>query len=164
MTPAPDPEDWLDEVERRRLTAEECAGLRQDLCGRPRELARLDQELALNKLLDGRAGHRASGNFTRRVMDAIALDEAATERARAGRRRWLWLPRFALTAALLLAVGAGWWQFRSSRRSQIAAGVVAVSRAAAIPGVEVLQDFEAIRSFRTAAQPGDVALLAALNE
>jgi hypothetical protein len=33
-----------------------------------------------------------------------------------------------------------------------------------VPGVEVLRDFEAIRSFRTAAQPGDVALLAALNE
>lgn len=167
MNPAPENNDWLDDVEGRRLTAEERSALRRELAGRPRELARLDEELALNGLLDARPVSRAASNFTARVMSEIAADTARAGRSRAHRWPWFRLPRLMLaataaTAAVALVLGA--WQLQRHHRAQLAVSVSEVSLAAAVPGVEVLQDFEAIRSFRTAAQPGDVALLAALNE
>ena len=164
MNPAPENNDWLDDVERRRLTAEERATLRRELAGRPRELARLDEELALNGLLDSRPVPRAASNFTVRVLAEIAAETARAERPRADRWSWFRLPRLVFAATVAVAVTFGWSQMRRHHRTELAASVSEVSLAAAVPGVEVLQDFEAIRSFRTAAQPGDVALLAALNE
>jgi hypothetical protein len=75
----------------------------------------------------------------------------------------LW-PRIAWGFAGLALGVIGWWQLQGVARARLAASVAEVSRAAAVPGVEVLQDFDAIRSFQTTAQPGDVALLAALTE
>ena len=164
MNPAPENNDWLDDVEGRRPTAEERAALRRELTGRPRELARLDEELALNGLLDSRPVPRTASNFTARVMAEIAAETARAERSQAQRWSWFRLPRlvFAATVALALALGA--YQLQRHHRAQLAVSVSEVSLAAAVPGIEVLRDFEAIRSFRTVAQPGDVALLAALNE
>lgn len=164
MNSAPENNDWLNEVEGRRLTAEERATLRRELAGRPRELARLDEELALNELLDSQPVPRAASNFTARVMAEIAAETARAERSRAHRWSCFRLPRLVFAATVALAVTLGWSQMRRHHRTELAASVSEVSLAAAVPGVEVLQDFEAIRSFRTAAQPGDVALLAALNE
>ena len=164
MNPAPENNDWLDDVEGRRLTAEERSALRRELAGRPRELARLDEELALNGLLDSRPVPRAAGNFTARVIAEIAAETARAERSRADRWSWFRLPRLVFAATVALVVTVGWSQLRRQHRTELAASVSEVSLAAAVPGVEVLQDFEAIRSFRTAAQPGDVALLAALTE
>lgn len=164
MNTAPENNDWIDYVEGRRLTAEEQATLRRELAGRPRELARLDEELALNGLLDSRPVPRAASNFTARVMAEIAAETARAERSQADRWSWFRLPRLVFAATVALAVTLGWSQMRRHHRTELAASVSEVSLAAAVPGVEVLQDFEAIRSFRTAAQPGDVALLAALNE
>jgi hypothetical protein len=164
MNPAPENNDWLDDVEGRRLTAEEHSALRRELTGRPRELARLDEELALNGLLDARLVPRATSSFTARVMAEIAADTARAERSRTHRWSWFRLPRLVFAATVALAVTLGWSQVQRHHRIELAASVSEVSLAAAVPGVEVLRDFEAIRSFRTVAQPGDVALLAALNE
>jgi hypothetical protein len=164
MNPAPENNDWLDDVEGRRLTAEERSALRRELTGWPRELARLDEELALNGLLDSRPVPHAASNFTARVMAEIASETARAERSRADRWSWFRLPRLVFAATVALVVTVGWSQLRRQHRTELAASVSEVSLAAAVPGVEVLRDFEAIRSFRTAAQPGDVALLAALTE
>jgi type VI protein secretion system component VasK len=164
MNPAPDHNDWLDEVERRRLGSEAVSALRQQLANRPREAARLEAELALNQLLDAQPCPRAASNFTHRVLAEIVAQESRSP-ARSGRRlAWLRLPRFAIYATAVAALEGGWWQFQLHKRGQLAATVSEVSQVAAIPGVAWLQDFEAIQSFRTEPQPGDVALLAALNE
>jgi hypothetical protein len=163
MNPVPDHNDWLDEVERRKLPATEVEAWRRALAQRPRERARLEEELALSRLLDELPKPTPSTNFARRVLQAVESGSAAAERARETGVRFRWA-RLAWALAMF-AVGLGvWWQFRGISRARLAASVADVSRAAAVPGVEVLQDFEAIRSFQTSTQPGDVALLAALTE
>ncbi len=163
MNPVPDHNDWLDEVERRKLSAAEAEALRRELAQRPREQARLEEELALNRLLDELPKSAASTNFACRVMQAVEAESAAAERARESRTWFRW-PRLAWALAVFTVGVGGWWQIQGVSRARLAASVADVSRAAAVPGVEVLQDFEAIRSFQTSAQPGDVALLAALTE
>lgn len=163
MNPAPDSNDWLDEVARRRLTAAEAESLRRDLAQSPREQARLAEELALNRLMDELPKPAVSSNFASRVMAAIEADAAKSERVVRPWRMPLW-PRIAWGFAGLALGVIGWWQLQGVARARLAASVAEVSRAAAVPGVEVLQDFDAIRSFQTTAQPGDVALLAALTE
>lgn len=163
MNPAPDHNDWLDEVERRKLSAAEAEALRRALAQSPRERARLEVELALNRLLDGLPKPATSTNFARRVMRAVEAESAAAERARES-GAWLRWPRLAWAGAVFALGLGGWWQFQGVSRARLAASLADVSRAAAVPGVEVLQDFEAIRSLQTSAQPGDVALLAALTE
>ncbi len=163
MNPAPDSNDWLDEVARRRLTAAEAESLRRDLAQSPREQARLAEELALNRLMDELPKPAASSNFASRVVAAIEAESAKSERVAHPWSRMLW-PRLAWAFAVLTLGLVGWWQMQGVARARLAASVAEVSRAAAVPGVEVLQDFDAIRSFQTTAQPGDVALLAALTE
>ncbi len=164
MHSAPDHDDWLDEVERRVLSAEELSTLRRQLASRPREATRLEEELALNRLLDGGFRPRASSNFTQRVLADLAVREPASRRSQFGGWARLRFPRFVLYATAALAMTIGWWQFQLHQRVQLAASVAEISRAAAVPGLALLQDFEAIQSFRAAPQPGDLALLAALNE
>ncbi len=58
---------------------------------------------------------------------------------------------------------AGWWQFRAHQRTSLAINLASVSQAAGMPGVESLQDFDAVQLLRTTAQPGDLELLAVLD-
>lgn len=167
MNPAPESRDWLDEVECRRLTPEEIRRLRQDLSARPREAARLAEELALNALLDGGPRPEPASNFTSRVLAAVAAAEPRRDRAASGLSGWLRslrLARVAAFATTLAVVTVAWWQVQGHRRGVMAASVVEVTQVAAVPGVEVLENFEAIRLLRTTAQPGDVEVLLALSE
>src|SRR5688572_9135582 len=98
MNPVPENNDWLDEVERRRLPADEVERLRRELAARPREAARLEEELRLNALLDGGPRPEPSSNFTSRVLAAIEAEEARAARESAGVIGWLRalrLPRLA---------------------------------------------------------------------
>lgn len=64
-------QDWLDEVAQRRLSADEAAQWRRQLSERPLEARRLEEELALNHLLDSQPKPRVSTNFTARVLSDI---------------------------------------------------------------------------------------------
>lgn len=167
MNPVPENNDWLDEVERRRLPADEVERLRHELAARPRETARLEEELRLNALLDGGPRPAPSSNFTSRVLAAIEAEEARTARESAGLLGWLRvlrLPRLAAFATVLVAAGVAWWQFQLYQRGTLAHQVSEVSQLAAVPGVETLRDFDAIQLLRVAAQPDDLKLVAALDE
>ncbi len=163
MKPVPENSDWLDPVAIGALDAEALSQLRARLAHSPREKARLEEELALNGLLQDLPDAPLSNNFTSQVMGEISRLEATQARRRSA---WVaplrWIFRPALVTAVAALALTGWWQFRLQERSSLAQSVQAVSRAAAVPGVEVFQDFDAIQLLRTSSQPGDVELIAAL--
>lgn len=184
-------QDWLDEVTRRRLTAveadrwrRELAG-RRDSAGRPAEARRLDEELALNDLLDAMPRPVASSNFATRVLaeiDQLPGQESALARVWSitsglGIRIVSWPFRpfrsaswASVTASLvgLVALAAslswGWERARVHRHGAMARTAAELSVAAAMPGVAILQDFEAVQLLETRSAPDDVALLQALRE
>lgn len=166
MNPSPDSEDWLDDIQGRRLPPEAVEQLRKELASRPRERQRLEEELALNRALDSLPCPEVSSNFLAQVEARIVWSEAEQPRHRSGLWQWLgafhWARPLATVAVALVAV-AGWWQFRVHERSTLAGNLAAVSRVAGMPGIDSLQDFEAVQLLRTTAQPGDVELLAALD-
>ncbi|MFO1458017.1 MAG: hypothetical protein U1G08_01310 [Verrucomicrobiota bacterium] len=166
MNPSPDSEDWLDNVQGRRLSPEAAERLRRELASRPRERQRLEEELALNRVLDSLPCPEVSTNFLAQVEAQIVRSEAGKSRERSGPWQWFgafhWIRPWATVAVALVAV-AGWWQIRVHERSSLAGNLAAVSRVAGMPGVDSLQDFEAVQLLRTTALPGDVELLAALD-
>ena len=157
--------DWLDAVEGRRLTADEIEALRHGLAGRPREQARLADELALNAALDSLPPVEVPSNFAARVWADI---ERAPRVSRFAWPTWFawfaWFrPARAVTfATVLLAAGLGWSQFRSHQRGELAANLAEVSQA--VPDVEMLRDFEAIQALHATPKPGDVELMGALAQ
>ena len=159
----PDPNaDWLDMVESRRLSPAEVAALRQGLARRPRELARLAEELALNSALDSLPTAEVPSNFSARIWADI--DRAP----RTSNFRWpewfaICRPARALTfATVLVAAGLGWGQFQAHQRGVLAANVSEVSQT--VPELELLRDFDAIRALHTTPKPGDVELMGALAQ
>ncbi|HRI13723.1 MAG TPA: hypothetical protein PLX89_12045 [Verrucomicrobiota bacterium] len=165
MEPTSKQQDWLDQVQAGQLTPEVVDQLRRELRARPAEAARLEDELSLNAALGSLPPAPVSSNFVARVMAEIEREQiSATRRSvpwwtRAVRIRILGT---ATAAALFAMALGGWWQTRLHHRQALAASVSAVSGAAAVPGVEWLQDFDAIQLLRTSAQPSDVELIAAL--
>jgi anti-sigma-K factor RskA len=100
-----------------------------------------------------------ASNFTSRVMRAIELEEAARSREKHF-FGWNWralLPRAAVAALVVVSVLAFYQQETYSRRAELARSVAQL--AAASPGVEALQNFDAIRRMSQPAH-ADTELLA----
>lgn len=166
MNPGPERHDWRETILSGRADPETVQRLRSDLRGTPAEAAELEDELALNRLLNALPPPPVPSNLASRVIQQVELES----RRPAPRSRWLqalrlplrWTAPVALAAALALAF-TGWWQVRSRDRRNLAESLATVSRVTAVPGVEVFEDFDAIRLLPTSTQPGDVELIAALN-
>jgi len=172
MEPTRDIEELLDTARRRRLTAAEAGLLRQSLAADSEGLRRLEEELALNRAvdraLDSRPVPKVSSNFLAQVESRLAAGDSGKRQdvSRPG-RGWIWWNwRFLAPAipalALALAVG-GWWQHRARQRTLIAASLATLAPGGAIPGLESLQDFDAVQWLRSGPVPGDVELLATLD-
>lgn len=160
--------DWLEPVQNRRLGDAEIAALRARVSATPLEARWLDEELALNAVLSVRPLPTVSGNFASRVWSEIDRPTTATRSVPA---RWaIWLsglwealrsgPAVAL-GTVLVAAALGWGQISRHQQSVQAANLSEVSRTA--PDVEVLRDFESIRAMAVKPEPGDLALIAALD-
>ncbi len=164
--------DWLDAVALGQPTPGEIAACRRELAGRPAELQRLAEELAVNAALEARPGApQAATHFASQVWSKIEAEERAALRGRpAGARRgWLaWLslrPVFGLAMAAAVALGFSWQAWTFHRRSQLAAGAatVALTSTSGLTA-ESVDDFEVIRRLSVAPRPNDEALIAALAE
>jgi hypothetical protein len=160
--------DWLEPVQKRHVADAELSALRTRVAGNPADARLLEEELALNALLDSRPLPKVSSNFTSRVWAEI-------DRADAGRpvaaptwsTRLLHLlealrtgPAVAL-GTVLIAATLGWGQVAKHRQSTLATNLSEISRTA--PDVDVLRDFESIRAMAVKPEPGDLALIAALE-
>ena len=101
-----------------------------------------------------------ASNFTARVMQAVEHEESRPSRPRTF-SIWNWrafLPRFALAAVVIAAAGLALQQHEANaRREQLAKNVARV--AGAMPSVEALQNFDAIRRMSMPAH-ADEGLLA----
>jgi hypothetical protein len=184
-------QDWLDEVARRDLTPEEASRWRRELSERPSEARRLDEELALNRVLDSLPRPSVSSDFTARVMSA--LQESPEQQSGISRAWEQGISRFrtlkwALTSVMASFTGAfrslgahaipltvalvclaiplnwGWQRVQVHRHGAMARTAAELSVAAEMPGVAVLQDFEAVQWLETRSAPDDVALMQALRE
>jgi hypothetical protein len=184
-------QDWLDEVARKRLPATEVDRWRRELIERPAEARRLDEELALNRLLDSLPRPSVSSDFTTRVMSGVretpeqqSLVSRAWEDGVSRLRALKWALKWGmapvlgvfralsahavpLTVALVCVANAlhfGWRRVQTHRHGVIARTAAEWSNAAAMPGVAALQDFEAIQWLETRSAPDDVALLQLLRD
>ena len=133
---------------RRPLTAAERAWLREWLAAHPEAQESWEAEAALNGLLRRLPGANVSSNFTARVMRAA---QRAPARQRWGFRLgmfpWLpvgWMPRAALAAAMVCSGMLSWHEYVALHRTQEARAVASVSRLAALPSIDWLENFDTI--------------------
>lgn len=160
--------DWLEPVQQRHLADAEVAALRSRVSGNPADARLLEEELALNALLDSRPRPSISSNFASQVWSEIDRTGAARPTpTHAWSTRLLRLfealrsgPAVAL-GTVLVAAALGWGQVAKHRQSALATNLSEFSRTA--PDVEVLRDFESIRAMAVKPEPGDLALIAALE-
>ena len=183
-------QDWLEEVAQRRLTAAEAARWRREFVERPAEARRREEELALNGLLDSLPRPSASSNFTARILSEIQeLPEQESGITRgwawcvsraqngagfwSGARFWsekicrVWVQSIPIVVAVVcvaIPLNWGWQRVQIHRHGAMARTAAELSVAAAMPGVAVLQDFEAVQLLETRSAPDDVTLLQALSE
>jgi len=107
-----------------------------------------DEPQELRELLSRLPDAPVSSNFTARVMQSVELEEAGDSRQR-HILAWNWrtlLPRFAVTAAVLMFAGIAFHQYEiGNRRAEITKSVMMVASAQKLPSVEALQNFDAIQ-------------------
>jgi hypothetical protein len=133
---------------RRPLTAAEQARLREWLAVHPDAQEAWDKEAALNGLLRRLPVAAVSNNFTARAVQA-----ARRLPAKPAWRSWLetfpWLPagwvsRAALAAAMVCSGMLSFHEYEAMRRAQEAQAVANVSRLAALPSIDWLENFDTI--------------------
>ena len=161
-------QELLEASWQRKLTSEEDARLQVYLADHPLVQSRWAEEAALNECLQHLSPAPVPSNFTARVLQAIDTEELHRERtatASPGLHAWLnrFLPRLASLGVVLVLSIAGFHQYRSFHRGQVAQNAAMISDLAAIPGPEILKDFEAIHQMRQVTSFSDDDLVTALQ-
>ena len=106
---------------------------------------------------------RVPSNFTARVLDAIELEAAREARTRGWTLNWrVLLPRMAVAAAVLVFAGVSVQHYEaSSHRAELAKNLMVVASAQS-PGVDALENLDAIQRMSQSGH-ADGELLAALQ-
>jgi len=133
---------------RRPLTPAERARLREWLAVHPETQESWEAEAALNGLLRRLPRATVSSNFTARVVQAAQrLPAKPAWRRRLEMFGWLragWMPRAALAAAMLCSGVLSLHEYESLHRIHEAQAVISVSRLAALPPIDWLENFDTI--------------------
>jgi anti-sigma factor RsiW len=133
---------------RRPLTAAERARLREWLAEHPEAQESWEEEAALNGLLRRLPSAAVSTNFTARVVQAARrLPPKPAWRRRLEMFPWLpsgWVPRLALAAAMVCSGLLSFHEYEALCRAQQAQAVASVSRLAALPSIDWLENFDTI--------------------
>ncbi len=135
---------------RRKLTDAEQAQLRAWLAAHAEAQTDWEAEAGLNAALSRLPDVPVPSNFTARAVQA-AEREAAAELRRSGWKwaawpRLRWLPRVALTASAVSAVLVSCLVVQDAQRRRLGVSVAVVSTVSALPGPDILKDFDAIRA------------------
>ena len=128
----------------------------------PEELARLDIEIVMNRLLDELPDAPVPSNFTSCVMERIQLEQRAARRSRP--IRWwnsfthlVWGRKVAVAASFLAMSVLSYQQYQVFVRRELAQSIASLTSVVQ-PTLEVLQDLPAIEGFK------QVALHSAVEE
>jgi hypothetical protein len=132
-----------------------------------RSQAELELEARLTDALAQMPDASVPSNFTARVMGAIDLEEARSERAVPSRFwRWNWhalLPRVAVSMAILVFIGVGIQRHEASvGRAEMVRTLSVVARATTVPSVDALEHLDEIQRMSQSSH-ADAELLAALQ-
>ncbi len=154
---------------RRALTQNESDELQKYLQAHPAAREEWENEAALNQLLEQLpAAPPVSSNFTARVLQAVALETAAQNRAPARDlavwpKLWRWLPKAALAGLIFGGALAGYHQQQVNARAALARNVVEFTAAVSASNPEVMQDLEPIRRLSDPQPKADTELLALMK-
>lgn len=153
---------WRETGWRRKLTAEEEAGLSEWLSGHPEAQGDWECEAALNELLAGLPNAPLASNFTARVIQAAEGETLSSRRGKAVPRRhgawWIrWIPKVALGAVIVAAL-ISYNHIQSVERVERAQSLATLSQVASLPSPDVLNDFDAIAAL-SSTPPADDELL-----
>jgi hypothetical protein len=135
---------------RRKLTDAEQAQLRAWLAAHAEAQTDWEAEAGLNAVLSRLPDVPVPSNFTARVVQAAEREAAAELRHSAWKwgawPRLGWLPRVALTASAVSVVLVSCLVVQDAQRKRLGVSVAVVSTVSALPGPDILKDFDAIRA------------------
>jgi hypothetical protein len=110
--------------------------------------ADFQEEAGLNYLLDQVPDAPISSNFTSRVLQAVALEEAKISREQRGWPAWRvgfgWVSRLAIAGFSILIGVVSFHEYQAIKRVQLAESVEQVSQVAALPA-DWLENFDTIK-------------------
>jgi len=154
-------EHFLEISWQRALTPAEQARLAEWLSEHPEMQAEWELETGLNVALEALPDVPIPSNFTARVLDEARRVQVSDGQIHVSPRApwWSrWLPRTAV-AAIVVAGGLLTYQhLQESRREEVAASLTTLSQIPAVPGPEVLKDFDTIAALGST-PPADEELL-----
>jgi anti-sigma factor RsiW len=165
----PDDNEMHKALWRGRLSPAEQARLRAQAGANPEAQADLEAELALSQALDRLPAAPLSSNFTSRVLQAVAAEQARLNRARtqSGWRAVLslrWGRRLAFVGVVLgVAVLVVQQRKAHELRREIALQFEPLTKLDSASRVEVLQNFDTIQHLNTGAAQADLELLSLLE-
>jgi len=153
---------------RRRPTAAEQVELRRYLAEHPEAKAAWEAEAALTRMLGQLPNAPLASNFTAQILQAVGREVAATHQPSAWDILAVWFrrlgPRLAWSVGLLAVALLVWQQHGATQRERVVAGAASVLQASALPGPEMLQDFDAIHQLSQLPPSTDLELLSALSQ
>jgi len=159
MKDKPTPQELRELLWQRQLSAAE----RARVAGQPELRAELELETRLNDALTQLPAVKVSSNFTARVLQAIDREDTFPQ---TNARRWSWtrwLPRLAVSTAAIAFAAISWQHHEmNQRRTAIAQSLAQVAETSAMPGVEVLANYDAIQRMGQS-QHADEQLLALMQ-
>ncbi len=150
---------------RRKLSPAEEAELRAWLAAHPEARAEWEADSALSRALDRLPDAPVPSNFTARVLQAVELEKAAASRQPQSQRSWRWqsfLPKAALATVFVAMSLMAFREASYQKQQRFARSLKTVSAVAALPGPDILKDFDAIQQL-SPARPPDLELLALLQ-
>ncbi len=154
-------EHFLEISWQRALTPTEQARLGEWLAEHPECHAEWELESGLNRALEALPDLPVPNNFTSRVMWEVRRTAVAGEQIQTSRRSpwWSrWLPRTAVAAMVVAAGLLSYHHLQESRLEGVAQSLTTLSQIPAVPGPEVLEDFDAIAALGST-PPADEELL-----
>ena len=151
-----------------RLSPEEKARWQISLTGQPETLARLEEEIALNRLLRAVPEAPVSSNFTARVMQLVEREHWKQStpvllRFWADYVAFSWGRKLAFASMVLLLGLVSYQQYQLSARRELAKSILRVSNV--LPAADVIEGFSAMDGLRRVSivHAGEPDLLDALQ-
>lgn len=136
------------------------------------ELAQIEQDIALSKLLQKLPSYPVSSNFTARVMETIQTKEPELVNIPFLRLIWQNLTgKLVPVSLLIISIAIGYISYNEARKTKLAGSIIELERVAMLDGknsglsVEVFKDFDVIQKMNLAGSSSmvDLELLTALK-